>query len=365
MQAPIPADARVAAPRVLLIDSPASAADDPGRAAGLAAHAHVLGRTVTLTAFNGAATLRSVLDVAAAHRAELVHLADAAYARLATGLRLAAGLPVTVDVTARDIPTRRGWPQAPRDIGDASLAFTGELSVVAALRDAAPNLDVVITPPVARPLPWPSKRAMGAVTRALRDTRPGRLVVGVPWPADRRDLRWFRDSIAPRIEGGPLCLVFGAPDRRTAATLFGARNLQQDFRVLTGTPDVDTVSAVARCVDCFAVPSGFYTAGETPSTAFALSLAMGGVPVVAYGESEARVLAHERNAFIAEPDERAFVHTLDQVLSLPAIQRHALGEDFARYTLRRWTTDAAAELYADRFAALVGRPQIPVDLRAA
>jgi hypothetical protein len=243
--------------------------------------------------------------------------------------------------------------------------FTAEPSVMAALRASTPNLDVVLTPPVARPLPWPSKRAMSAVTRALRDTRPGRLVVGVPWPADKRDLRWFRDSIAPRLDGGPLCLVFGAPDRRAGSALFGARNLQQDFRVLSGTPNTDVVAAVARCVDCFAVPSGFYGPGETPSTSFALTLAMGGVPVVTYGESEARVLAHEQNAFVAEPDERAFVHTLDQVLSLPAIQRHALGEDFARYTLRRWSSDAAAEIYGDRFAALVGRPQIPLDLRAA
>ena len=59
------------------------------------------------------------------------------------------------------------------------------------------------------------------------------------------------------------------------------------------------------------------------------------------------------------------MHTLNQVLSLPAVQRHALGEDFARFTLRRWPWDAAAEIYAERFAALVGRPQIPVDLRAA
>ena len=33
--------------------------------------------------------------------------------------------------------------------------------------------------------------------------------------------------------------------------------------------------------------------------------------------------------------------------------------------MRRWTWDAAAEAYAQRFAALVGRPQIPAELRAA
>jgi hypothetical protein len=274
---------------------------------------------------------------------------------------------LTAEVKDGDIALRRGWPQPPRDLAATALVFTQESSVVAALRATLPNLDVVLTPPVARALPWPGKSAMSSAIRALRDVRPGRLVVGVPWPADKRDLRWFRDSIAPRMEGSPLCLVFGAPDRRTAATLFGARNQQQDFRVLTGTPTVETVAAVARCVDCFAVPSGFYAGpgAEPHSAAFSLALAMGGVPVVTYGESDARVLAHERNAFITDPDEPSFLHTLDQVLSLPAVQRHALGEDFARYTLRRWNSDAAAEVYVDRFAALVGRPQIPADLRAA
>ena len=354
------------APRVLLVGSAAtSLAHDASMEAALGARAHLEMLAVSSAALATPAVVRAVGNASSRHEAELVHLADARLARLAAPIRDRLGLPVTIDVYDGDIAVRRGWPQPPRELHAAALAFTQEPSVVASLRAMVPNLDVVLTPPIASALPWPAKGAMSAVTRALRDVRPGRLVVGVPWPSDKRDLRWFRDSIAPRVEGTPLCLVFGAPDRRTAATLFGARNQQQDFRVLTGTPTMDTVAAVARCVDCFAVPSGFYSGAETQSAAFALSLAMGGVPVVRYGEADARVLAHEQNAFITEPDEQSFLRTLDQVLSLPAVQRHALGEDFARYTLRRWTSDAAAEIYVDRFAALVGRPQIPLDLRAA
>lgn len=356
------------APRVLVVDVPAStSAGDGGVAARLAELAHVEHLAVSSATLAAPAAVRAIAAAAGRHDAELIHFAGARLSRLAAGVHARTGLPVTADVQEGDIALRRGWPQAPRDLTAAALAFTQEQSVVAALRATLPNLDVVLTPPVASALPWPSKGAMASATRALRDVRPGRLVVGVPWPPDKRDLRWFRDSIAPRMDGSPLCLVFGAPDRRTAAAMFGARNQQQDFRVLTGAATVDTVAAVARCVDCFAVPAGFYggAAAGAPSAAFSLALAMGGVPVVTYGESDARVLAHERNAFITEPDEQAFLRTLDQVLSLPAVQRHALGEDFARYTLRRWNGDAAAEVYVDRFAALVGRPQIPADLRAA
>jgi hypothetical protein len=135
--------------------------------------------------------------------------------------------------------------------------------------------------------------------------------------------------------------------------------------VHTGRLDADTLAAVARCVDIFAVPSGVRGLPTEAASDFAIALAMGGVPVVTYGEQDAFVLAHEQNAFVVEPDERAFIHTLNQVLALPAVQRHALGEDFARYTLRRWPWDAVTSIYADRFAALVGRPSIPVDLRAA
>jgi hypothetical protein len=141
--------------------------------------------------------------------------------------------------------------------------------------------------------------------------------------------------------------------------------MQHDFRVHTGHLDGATLAAVARCVDVFAVPSGVHGLRPDATSDLAIALAMGGVPVVTYGEQEARVLAHEQNAFVVEPDERAFIYTLNQVLALPAVQRHALGEDFARFTLRKWSSEAVSAVYADRFAALVGRPSIPIDLRAA
>jgi hypothetical protein len=59
------------------------------------------------------------------------------------------------------------------------------------------------------------------------------------------------------------------------------------------------------------------------------------------------------------------VHTLNQLLALPAVQRHFLGEEFARFTLSRWPWQDVASAYMERFAALVGRPQIPAELRAA
>ena len=52
-------------------------------------------------------------------------------------------------------------------------------------------------------------------------------------------------------------------------------------------------------------------------------------------------------------------------LALPAVQRHELGLQFAASTVADHTWRSAYETYAERFAALVGRPQIPANLRAA
>lgn len=305
-------------------------------------------------------TLRAIRE----HDAELVHVLDARYAAIGRWVRRRRRLPVTVSLSSADMKVVSGWPRAGKGLDRLDLAFVSEPLVASALRAKAPRLDIVLVPPAARVLPWPSPKKMAAIARTLKGMRPGRLVVGVPWPADRRDLRWFRDAIMPLVDGGPLCLVFGAPGRREARLLFGAQGLQTDFRVHFGRLDGPTIAAVARCVDAFVVPSGLHGLNGA-ATDLGLALAMGGVPVISYGEMDARVLAHEQNAFVVEPNEAAFVETVSQVLSLPAIQRHALGEDFARYTLHRWSWTAAAELYGDRFAALVGRPQIPADLRIA
>lgn len=310
------------------------------------------------------ATLIKTLRAIREHDAELVHVLDGRYAAVGRWIRRRRSLPATVSLSSADVKIVSGWPRTSGGLDRLDMAFVSDPLVAAALREKAPRLDVMMVPTAAHVLPWPSPRKMSGISRTLKGTRAGRLVIGVPWPADRRDLRWFRDAIMPLVDGGPLCLVFGAPGRREARMLFGAQGMQADFRVQLGRLDGPTIAAVARCVDAFVVPSGLHGLNGA-ATDLGLALAMGGVPVISYGETDARVFAHEQNAFVVEPNESAFVQTVSQVLSLPAIQRHALGEDFARYTLHRWTWNASAEIYGDRFAALVGRPQIPMDLRAA
>jgi glycosyltransferase involved in cell wall biosynthesis len=116
----------------------------------------------------------------------------------------------------------------------------------------------------------------------------------------------------------------------------------------------------------FRVPAGCEAERRDGSTDLAIALAMGGIPVVTDGAQDTLVLAHERNAFVVDRgDDRGFASTVNDILSLPALQRHFLGLEFARFTLARWPWDGVAEVYGERLAALVGRPQIPADLRAA
>ena len=138
---------------------------------------------------------------------------------------------------------------------------------------------------------------------------------------------------------------------------------QAEYRILPGRVDASTIAAISRVVDAFAVPS---PSGAPATTSLSLALAAAGVPIVSDGAHHEPVFAHEDNAFLSDAaDDRAFVSALDRLLALPAVQRHFLGEEFARFTLQRWPWSAAADVYADRFAVLVGRPRIPADLRAA
>jgi hypothetical protein len=320
----------------------------------------------------GLSPIRAAKAIRAVGRAvadgfELVHLHDARLAPLGMILQRQAGVPVSVSIVPSDLSSRTPIAKlARRALNHLDHAFASESGPSDVLARAMPSLPVSFVRPAARPLPPPSERAVRAVSRSLRDVRPGRLVIAMPWPENRNDLRWFRDCIMPHLDARPLCLVLGAPSRRAARLLLGPIGASADFRIHSGSLNADLVSAAARFADVFAVPAGCEAEPRDGSSDLAITLAMGGIPVVTDGAHEALVLAHERNAFVVDRgDEREFAATLNNVLSLPAQQRHYLGVEFARFTLARWSWDAVAEVYGERFAALVGRPQIPFDLRAA
>jgi Glycosyl transferases group 1 len=333
-----------------------------------------IGREADVVRVESAAPVRGALSVLSrASRAiredgcELVHLLDPRFAVVGMMLQRQHGVPVSVSVSSADARSRSPLGRlAVRALNHLDQGFTAEASVAHLLRERAPRLPMSVVPPAASALPWPSKRGMASVSRALRGVRPGRLVLALPWPENRNDLRWFRDVVVPQLDARPLCLLLGAPSRRQARILLGAVGMQEDFRVHTGRVDGDVIASAARCVDAFVVCAASEPLPSAPASQLAIALATGGVPVVTNAAQDARVLAHERNGFVVEPaDERTYVHTLNQLLSLPAVQRHFLGEEFARFTLAKWRWSDVASVYAERFAALVGRPQIPVDLRAA
>jgi hypothetical protein len=202
------------------------------------------------------------------------------------------------------------------------------------------------------------------MSRLLRDIAPGRLVIGLPWTRDVDYMRWHRDAVAPLLTGNPVCLLLGAPSRRQARLVFGASGRQAEYRVHTGKLDAETIAAAARCVDAFVVAGTPRTAHMEPD--LLLTMAASRAPLVAGGGVRSVVLRHEANAFVATAgDPLSLVSTLNQLLALPAVQRHYLGEQFADYTILQHTWEQAASLYAERFAVMVGRPPIPADLRAA
>lgn len=298
---------------------------------------------------------------------ELVHLLDPRFAPVGLMLRRRYGVPVTASISSADAMGRLPITRLTlRALDHLDHAFTCEATVAHTLRERAPGLPLSIVAPAASALPWPTRRGLDSVARALKGVRPGRLVIALPWPENRNDLRWFRDIVVPQLDARPVCLLLGVPSRRAARLLIGAMGMNNDFRIHSGRLTADVIASAARCVDAFVVCAAHVPTPAAPDGQLVIALATGGVPVVTNAAQDARVLAHERNAFVVEPgDERGYVHTLNQILSLPAVQRHFLGEEFARFTLGKWPWRDVAAAYNERFAALVGRPQIPVDLRAA
>ena len=161
-----------------------------------------------------------------------------------------------------------------------------------------------------------------------------------------------------------MVLLLGAPSRREARILVGASGMRTEFRVHTGPIDADGLAAAARCADVFVISGATYRAVSL--TDLIIAVICSKVPLVAGGAVRSEVLEHERNALLVDPyDSFSMTSTLNTLLSLPAVQRHYLGEDFAEHTLAHWTRQRAARAYAERLSAMVGRPQIPAELRAA
>lgn len=351
------------APRIALlghhIDSLGARDDALAGALAEVAHVREIGARSQMAAYR--AGVRAVRG----EDFEAVHLLDAALAPAGALIRRRTGAPVSVSVSAGRVAGGgvRGR-LARRALNRLDQAFVTDHGTLRYLRAEARRLPAVLAPALAIAPAAPTAGAMAAMGRLLRGVTPGRLVIGVPWTADADYMRWHRDAVAPLLTGNPVCLLLGAPSRRQARIVFGVNGLQIDYRVHTGRLDADTVGAAARCVDAFVVAGTPRRAYSEPDLIMAMATA--GAPLVAGGGLRSPVLRHESNAFIAAAgDPLSLVSTLNQLLSLPAIQRHYLGEQFAEHTLASYPAQGAAPVYAERFAALVGRPLIPENLRAA
>ncbi len=299
---------------------------------------------------------------------EIVHLAAVRYAQFGRFVGRRLGVPVTVDVTPEDLQWGRGRRRLPVDVID-SLD-----EVFAAGPDTAEQLRRVTRIVPITPLPLhacgraePSRAALRRLTRALRRAEPSGVVVALPWTHEMRQLRWFRDALLPALGGNVTCLMAGVPDRATLQRTRQIIGRRSDVVLLRGKLDAEGVSAIARSADVVMLP--WHHAPEGPDADAMLQLAFvgSGTPVIARETDEGRgVLEHERSAFMVRAGEAfGFASTLTQLLVLPALQRHYVGAEFAAYAMEQWPADALAAVYAERFAALAGRPQIPAELRAA
>ena len=349
-----------ARPRIVLVGE-----HRPVLGGGDAAALDALSRVAGVHPIDAAATpsgmLRALRDGARAiiDGCEAVHLLDARLAVPALLLRSRFGVPVSVTLSESDIASgTRKRTLARLDHGFAH-------SHVPAPTTALRRLPLSVVPPISPAISEPSKRQLESIGRLTRDATPGRLVVVAPWPVDAEQVRWCRDAVAPMLQGNPLWIFIGAPGRRQVRLMAGAIGMNGRFRAHVGRVNSDVIASAARCADVFVV-AGEAARVRASTTELLLALVASRVPLVAGGGIESGALDHERDAFVAPAgDASGLVATVNQLLALPAVQRHYLGEEFAAHAAQRYTWDAASEIYGARFAAMVGRPQIPAELRAA
>ncbi len=349
-------------PRVALIGTYRNAlgqSDDGGFAGALAGV--VAARRVMSATTPGA--VRALSALLHARECEAVHLLDPRFAAAGRIVRRLHGVPVSVTLSAADA-AGAGIAGRLRRMFAAGLdqAFVTDASSPDRRRKG--RLAIAEVAPFAVATAEPPQRLLDRAASLLDGIAPGRLVIGMPWPRDDEHVRWYRDAVAPLLHGNPVCLLLGAPGRREVRLLVGAVGMRATFRAWTGALDAGMVSAAARCVDAFVVTGEAKRGAGTSDLLLALTAS--GAPVVAGGGVRSPALAHERNALVVAPaDAFGLVSSLNQLLALPAVQRHYLGQGFASWTLSRFTPAEAAAAHAERIAALVGRPPIPAQWRAA
>lgn len=295
-------------------------------------------------------------------RCDVVHLTDVALAPFGRWFRSRTDVPVTVDVAPADLLGEGDDAErifAAVDALDAAYVFgaTGD----AALCRRTERVAVSVLPLIAVAASPPPVGPLDAVGSLLADLPPGRPVVVVPWTDDSAEFRWFAEEVLEAFSADVLWLITGLPAGRVPTRV--PRN-RASIRVHNAQLDDAAIASLARYADAFVVP--WHLGGGAPDAdaLLRLALAASGTPVIA--DNNGGVLEHERNAFtVRAGDGAGFRATLDQLFTLPAKQRHYIGEEFAEDALARWPVAAAAAVYEDRFAVLAGHPAIPAELRIA
>lgn len=271
-------------------------------------------------------------------------------------------IPVTADMAPDEL---RAGARRRRALDVLDVVFVPGARAECALRAATQRVAVHALPYSAPPPVAPSRQTHARFARATSRVELGSMVVGLPWRENPGAWRSFRDGVMPLLDTRPVYVIAGVPARRIGGLRRELDGGRHRVAFVAGALDADVLSALARYADALLLPWTAQQSAPGSHELLCLASAAAGAPVIAIDEP-GQVLQHEADAFLVRAGDGAgFRSTLDQLLQLPPRQRHFIGVDFAASVMARWPLAPVHAVYAERFAALAGIPQIPLELRAA
>lgn len=291
-------------------------------------------------------------------RVDAVCLSDAMLAPLGAALQSATGVPVVATVHGLDVTwTNRAYQAVvPRALARLDLVLPNSAATDAAMRvRTGARPPSLVVPLGVNPIAVPDDAAIAEFERMAGAGRDERLLLTVGRLVARKGAAWFAGNVLPHVPAEVRWVVIGEGPERDAIAAAAARAGASGRVRLLGRVSDEVLAAAYNRAELFVMPN-VPVAGDIEGFGLvALEASASGLPVLASRlEGIAEAVQHEQNGVLVPAgDAAAWASHVRLLLALPPRQLHALGAEFAAYTLATFGWDRTARRYVDAIAEIL------------